>query len=163
MRNAQGKPSFTAGLARAGVITALTLLLAACGGAPKKEELVLDIAAAEDVNPDSRGRPSPIVVHVMELKSLETFNSLDYVSLTNASGAALGPDRLNGSQVVIAPGGTLMMELELDAATTAIGVVAGYRDIDNASWRQAIPISPGQTDRIKVQLNQFQLTTATED
>jgi type VI secretion system protein VasD len=150
--------------ARLLVILLISGALVACGGgAPKKEELVINIQAAEDVNPDSQGRPSPIVVHILELKSVETFNSLNYVSLTDNSGAALGQDRLNGSQTVIAPGGNFMTELELDAGTSAIGIVAGYRDIDNASWRQAVPIAAGATKRVTVQLGQFQMTTSTED
>lgn len=161
------RSKFTATLAaaaRASLIVLLLAGLAACGGGgPKKEGLVVNLQAAEDVNPDLQGRPSPIVVHVIELKSVETFNSLDYVSLTDPSGAALGADRLNGSQVVVAPGGFSMLELEIDASTTAIGVVAGYRDIDNASWRTAVPVSPGQTETIVVQLGQFQITTSTED
>jgi len=149
---------------RLALVIALVTGLAACGGGgPKKEGLTVNIQAAEDVNPDLQGRPSPIVVHLYELKSVETFNSLDYTSLTDPSGAALGADRLNGLQTVVAPGGFSLQELEIDAATSAIGIVAGYRDIDNASWRQAVPVVPGDTDTITVQLGQFQMSTSTED
>ena len=71
----------------------LSALLTACGGAPKKEELAITVAAAEDVNPDLQGRPSPIAVHVLVLKNADAFNGLDYASLSNPSGAALGRHR----------------------------------------------------------------------
>lgn len=142
---------------------ALALLIAACGGAPTKEALNVSIQAAEDVNPDLQGRPSPIVVYLIELKSVDAFNSLDFTGLTAASGSALGADRLDSTQTVVSPGGTPFLELEIDPGTTAIGVVAGYRDIDNANWRQAVPVSPGDTDTIVVRLGQFQLSTSTQN
>ncbi len=154
----------TRAAAHACVLVLVIAGLSACGGgAPKKEGLAVSITATDDVNPDLQGRPSPIVVHIIELKSVETFNSLDYVSLTDPSGAALGADRLNGTQLVIAPGGFNMQQLEIDAATAAIGIVAGYRDIDNASWRRAVPVVPGETDTVVVSLEQFQVTTSTQN
>ena len=141
----------------------LCLLLAACGGAPKPQGLTVNINASEDVNPDLQGRPSPIVVHLFELSSVEAFNSLDYLGLTNNSGMALGADRLNGTQTVVAPGGFSALELQIDAGTSAIGIVAGYRDIDNATWRRAVPVTPGKTDNIDVQLGQFQMTALADD
>jgi type VI secretion system protein VasD len=148
--------------------TLLTLLLclsiAACGGgAPKPVGLVIKITASEDVNPDLQGRPSPIVLHLFELSSVESFNSLDYLGLTSNSGMALGADRLNGTQTVIAPGGFSALELQIDTRTNAIGIVAGYRDIDNATWRRAVPVVPGETDEIDVRLEQFQITTLAND
>lgn len=156
------KTRFTAAKAiRWGLMTTLILSLAACAGAPKKQGLSVSIQAAEDVNPDQQGRPSPIVVYVIELKSAETFKNLDFAGLTNASGAALGADRLNSTQTVVSPGGMQMLALEIDPSVTVIGVVAGYRDIDNATWRQAVPVVPGKTDNIVVQLGQFQMSTST--
>lgn len=139
----------------------LVLVLAACAApAPKKEVLTLSLQATADVNPDLQGRPSPVVVHILELKSTEQFNSLDYMSLTDPSGSALGSDLVNRSQVVLSPGTTHATTLELDPAVTSIGFVAGYRDIDNATWRLAVPITQGQTMSINVTLGQVQMTAA---
>ena len=145
---------------RATLVLLLCLTLAACGGGgtPKPEGLVVKVTAMDDVNPDLQGRPSPIVLHIFELSSAESFNSLDYLGLTSNSGMALGADRLNGNQTVIAPGGFKALELQLDERTSAIGLVAGYRDIDNATWRRAVSIVPGETAEINVQLGQFQMT-----
>ncbi len=154
----------TGAIARWCLAAVLMAGLAACGGAPKKPDpITVSIQAAPDVNPDLQGRPSPIVLHILELKSAETFNSLDYVSLTDPSGAALGADRLNGIQLVVAPGGSNLQTLEIDSGTSAIGFVAGYRDIDNASWRQVVPIVAGTTTTIAVNLGQFQVTTSSQN
>ena len=68
---------------------AIMALLGACAGAPKREKLDMQVSATADVNPDMQGRPSPIILHIMELSSTEQFDGLDYMSLTQPSGAAL--------------------------------------------------------------------------
>jgi type VI secretion system protein VasD len=143
------------------IALALLALLSACAGAPKKETLTLAISATEDVNPDLQGRASPIVLHILTLKSAEQFNALDYQSLASASSGALGADQLARDQVVLSPGSSRSMELELDAGTQAIGLVAGYRDLNNSSWRQAVTISPGSTKSITVNLTKSMLETST--
>jgi len=118
---------------------AIVLMLSACAGAPKKEKLGLTITASADVNPDMQGRPSPVILHILELSSAEQFNSLDYVSLAQSSTAA-GPALLGKKQEVLQPGSSRELPLELNPQTTVIGLVAGYRDIDNAIWRTSVPI-----------------------
>ncbi len=115
-------------------------MLSACAGAPPREKLGMQIAAAADVNPDMQGRPSPIILHIMELNSTEQFNRLDYMGLTQPSGAGLGAELLGKNQLVLQPGEAKSQPMELNPMTTAIGLVAGYRDIDNAAWRTSISV-----------------------
>jgi len=135
------------------------VFLSGCGAAPKREVVGLQISATADVNPDLQGRPSPIILHVLELSSEEQFNRLDYVSLTQSSGAALGPDLLGKTRLVLSPGGNSPLPLELNPQTTFIGLVAGYRDLDNATWRTSIPISQGDTKGINITLEHHSINT----
>jgi type VI secretion system protein VasD len=146
------------------LVIILLVLLSACAGAPpKRENLDLQVMAAADVNPDMQGRPSPIILHILELNSTEQFNRLDYMALTQPSGAALGPDLLGKNQVVMQPGETKALPTELNPLTTAIGLVAGYRDIDNAVWRKSIAVTQGSTKGIQVALEQQQIVTTVSD
>jgi type VI secretion system protein VasD len=145
------------------LVVAMLGLLSACAGAPKRENLGLQISATADVNPDMQGRPSPIILHVMELNSNEQFNRLDYMGLTQPSGAALGPELLGKNQVVLQPGESRTLPLELNPMTTAIGLVAGYRDIDNAVWRKTVPINQGKTKGISITLEQTQIVANVSD
>jgi len=138
----------------------ISLVLSACAGAPKRENIDMQISATVDVNPDLQGRPSPIILHILELNSNEQFNRLDYVSLTQPSGAALGPDLLAKNQVVLQPGQKQVLPMELNPMTTTIGLVAGYRDIDNATWRKTIAITQGKTKGISITLEQQQIVTS---
>ena len=143
---------------------ALLGLFSACaGGPPKREALDMQITATAEVNPDMQGRPSPVILHIMELNSTEQFNRLDYMSLTQPSGAALGAELLGKNQMVMQPGETKALPTELNPMTTAIGLVAGYRDIDNATWRKVIPITQGDTKGITITLEQTQIITAVSD
>lgn len=145
------------------LVIAMLLLLSACGGAPKRESLDMQVAATVDVNPDMQGRPSPIILHILELSSTEQFNRLDYMSLTQPSGAALGADMLGKNQLVLQPGDSKPLPMELNPLTTAIGLVAGYRDIDNAVWRKVIPVTQGDTKGITITLEQQQIATTVSD
>jgi type VI secretion system protein VasD len=141
----------------------MLLLLGACAGAPKKEKLDLSITATADVNPDMQGRPSPVILHILELNSVEQFNGLGYVALTQPSGAALGAALLGSKQEILQPGASRPLTLELNPQTTAIGLVAGYRDIDNATWRTSIPVVQGESKLLSITLNQQQIITSITD
>lgn len=143
---------------------ALLGLLSACaGGPPKREALDMQVAATADVNPDMQGRPSPVILHIMELNSTEQFSRLDYMGLTQPSGAALGTELLGKNRLVLQPGESKPLPMELNPMTTAIGLVAGYRDIDNATWRTVVPITQGSTKGISITLEQTQITTTVSD
>ena len=145
------------------LIASLLALLSACAGAPQRESVDMQIAATSDVNPDMQGRPSPVILHILELSSTEQFNRLDYMSLTSPSGAAMGPDLLGKTQLVLQPGDSKPMPMELNPLTTAIGLVAGYRDIDNAAWRKSVPVTQGSTKGISVTLEKKQIVTTVSE
>ena len=147
-----------------GILVATTMvLLSSCGGAPKREKIGLQVSATADVNPDQQGRPSPVMLHVLELNSEEQFNRLDYMSLTQSSGAALGPDLLGKTNLVFSPGDSRQLPLELNPQTTFIGLVAGYRDMDNANWRTSIPVTQGDTKGIYITLEYQSIITTVSD
>lgn len=142
---------------------AIVGLLSACASPPPKPEPVsIKITATADVNPDMQGRPSPVILHIMELTSTEQFNRLDYMGLTQPSGAALGPELVSKNQMVLQPGESKSLPMELNPMTSVIGLVAGYRDIDNAAWRKVVPITQGETRGISITLEQTQIVTSSD-
>ncbi len=143
-----------------GLLVVMLIILGACASPPQKETLGLQISATADVNPDMQGRPSPVILHIMELNSVDQFNGLDYMSLTDPSGAGLGVALLSRKQEILQPGASRQLPLELNPQTTVIGLVAGYRDIDNATWRTSVPITQGVSKGLNIILNQQQIVTA---
>src|SRR5262245_51811824 len=50
------------------------------------------ITATADLNPDFRGRPSPVVLIVFQRKSADTFKNADFSSLFDPKAPVLGGD-----------------------------------------------------------------------
>jgi type VI secretion system protein VasD len=134
------------------LLSVFVVCLVACAGpsAPKIHKLDVGINATADVNPDIDNRPSPVILHVLELSAIDEFNKADFFALTANDASALGGDVLNKTEIILTPGSSKSMTLEVNQQTTYIGFVAGYRDIDNARWRLSQEVVPGQTKSLSV-------------
>jgi type VI secretion system protein VasD len=91
-------------------------------------------------NPDLTGRPSPVVVRVYELKSLAAFNGADFFSLYEKEQETLGADLIGREEYHLRPGETRPYQRQLQPDTKFIGVVAAFRDIETARWRQSAAV-----------------------
>ncbi|TCW85056.1 type VI secretion system lipoprotein TssJ [Burkholderia sp. SRS-46] len=125
------------------------LALSACvsRGEPKpKEPIRLDmrVNALPDVNPDDRGRAAPIVVRIYELKNDGAFTAADFFTLQTQEKTVLGEDVVKRDELQLRPGDHQTIVRRPDPATTTIGVIAAYRDLPNAVWREiyTMPAAP---------------------
>ncbi len=114
-------------------------LLGGCGSSTPPL-LQGSIKAAPTTNPDLRGRPSPIVVRVYELKSLGAFNSADFFSLFEKESETLAGEMVGREEYDLQPAETRPYRRQLQPDTKFIGVVAAFRDLENSRWRQAAPV-----------------------
>lgn len=103
--------------------------------AKEPTKLVLSMEAASGVNPDISLRPSPIKVRIYELKDPASFAEADYFSLDTTDKVTLAADMLAKDEFILRPGESRTIERKSKAQTTAIGVLAGYRDLPNSTWR----------------------------
>jgi len=138
--------------------SAILMTAASCKSMPKKSSLELRITTSSDVNPDIESRPSPIVLHVIQLTDEVSFDQANYFELTRDDATALGSDAISKTEIVLTPGDARSLPIELSPLTAYLGVVAGYRDIDNSVWRISQPIRPGKTDWIAVNLARQSIT-----
>ncbi len=132
-------------------LLSLLLFAAGCasspgGDAPPKEAPNLDVkvSAALRVNLDTQGRPAPVQVRIYELRTPAAFEAADYFSLAGNDKAVLQSDLLSRQDYLLRPGETRRLQRRANADTTAIGVLAGYRELDSRQWRavQALPEAP---------------------
>ena len=142
------------------LVLIISAALVSCGGPQVTEihSLQIRMNAAAEVNPDLDGRPSPIILHILELTGIDQFNRADYFALTRDDAASLGGDVLHKTEVILTPGASKQTELELNVRTSYLGFVAGYRDIDHAQWRVSQPVVPGKTDWISLELEKQKIT-----
>ena len=98
------------------------------------------IKADSGANPDVRGRPSPVVVRIYELKAATAFNAADYFSLFDREQEALGAELVGREEYHVRPGETRPYQRQLQPDTKFIGVAAAFRDLENARWKQVAPV-----------------------
>ena len=119
---------------------ALVVLGACAGGPPKDIILEGDLIASPEINPNLEGRASPVTIVIFHLKSADAFMTKDFFNLYNADSGALASDQIQRIDMQIQPGQTLPIASEFDPETTHIGILAAFRDIDNAEWRAVIAL-----------------------
>jgi type VI secretion system protein VasD len=119
---------------------AVFLLVPSAAIAAKTVKVKVALTAAEDLNPDYQGRPSPVNVIVFQLTSADAFTSGDFFSLFDPDAAALGGDMLSRTQMLLQPGEVREWEADFEKETRFIGVVAAFRDIENAQWRSIVEL-----------------------
>lgn len=135
------------------LIAALTLvLLSACSkdaaqapaadSAASGSAVTLYFSAAVGLNPGAGGTPAPVRVRLYELKNSAAFARADYFALAERAQATLGADLIDQDEVLLQPGEQLRLERPLDPATRQLGLVVGYREIDQAQWRSVLAVPP---------------------
>jgi len=123
--------------------------LSGCASAPapvvrEQLNLRLHIAANENVNPNEWGTAAPILVRIYELKSPTAFENADFFTLQADDKKLLVDDALVVDEFILRPGETREIVRKSNRATTAIGVLAGYRDLGKSVWRaiDRLPVTP---------------------
>ncbi len=120
--------------------------------APKLTWLDATFTTSSKLNQSASGHASPLKVRIYELKSFRTFKKADFFSLYEDDKATLGADLLEQDELQFKPNKARRYRRKLQPDTRYIGIMAAYRDIDNARWRAILKIKPLETRRIVVLL-----------
>lgn len=127
-------------------------LLAGC--AQQQTRLDLTLTATERLNPDLHGRPSPVVVRLVELRERTAFERADFFSLYGAAGQALPDDLVYSKELELRPGAQATLTLLLEPGSQYVGVLAAYRDLPHARWRQVLVVPRQRRGRAELVLDQ---------
>lgn len=122
------------------LLTALGIVTSCTPSIPKPVPITGNLIAAGAVNPDITGRASPVAVKIYQLKSVGSFESSDFFALYTQPAAALGADLVSSTEVTVRPGETKRFDQEIDPLTRFVGIVAGFRNLENAQWRAVAPV-----------------------
>ena len=134
------------------------LLMSGCsllGDSPTRLKLAL--SAAEDINPDLNGRPSPVVLRLYELKDPSTFETADFFSLYQPEPTVSKDDVLAFQEVVVKPGAKQVHDMVLHSDAGYIGLVAAFRDIEQATWRVFRPLKRGKKNRASIMIERLSI------
>jgi type VI secretion system protein VasD len=109
--------------------------------ADTKVKTVMTIAASADANPDVNGRPSPVVLHVYQLKADAAFNSAEFFALVDDHQKVLGDSLVSHDEFFVRPAEQRPVDVSVAKDAAFLGIVAEFREYRTASWR-AIGPSP---------------------
>ncbi|MGO1079364.1 type VI secretion system lipoprotein TssJ [Inquilinus sp. CA228] len=128
-----------------------------------KTRLKATVDASGNVNPGPDDRPAPVAVRFYELTTRDSFDAADFQGLFYNPSTALGAALLNTISKDLIPGTNETMERDLSDQTRFLGIVAGYRDITNATWRTVVTVDQGDSNTVKVTLDRLSLTATRDD
>jgi type VI secretion system protein VasD len=133
------------------LLAGVGLALAGCAATPpapvqprivEPANLVITISARNDVNPDIRGRASPLSLRLFELKSATAFQTADFFALYDRDQATLGGDMLGREELIVRPGETQTITRKANSDTRLLGVIAAFRDLEHSVWRTSVDVPP---------------------
>lgn len=137
-------------------VSALLLCLLCCiplSFGCSKSRIELAIASQPNVNPDHSGRPSPVIVKVLELRSDLVFKQAEFQTMFDTPLQVLGADLVAADELVFIPGEARRVAYQPTPNTKWIGIVAGFRQIDRALWRIIKPVDPKDKNWLSFELN----------
>jgi type VI secretion system protein VasD len=143
------------------ILGGLAAVTASCGSPPPPPPptiVELTVTAAPDANPSTDGQPSPIAIRIYQLGATGAFEKADYFQLHDHEAAVLGQDLVARDEVILTPGGSKTMSVEVKTGTKFLGVAAGYRNIDQATWRADLGVPANQTTKVAVTAGKLTLT-----
>ena len=103
------------------------------------------------MNPGPDGADRPLTVTILQLRGSGAFDGADFFALQNPS-AALGADLIKADTIALAPGGSASKTIVFDPGTSAIGVVAGFRDPAGKQFRAKSAVSPTDTVAFRIEV-----------
>jgi type VI secretion system protein VasD len=125
------------------VVTILSML-AACSSITRAvlpdHRVVAHIKTTPSLNPNDRGRPSPLSVYLFQLKKTEAFNGAEFFDLYEKGKETLGDDYVAVSKINLMPDTNSRLTLSLKPDVQYIGIVAGYHNMQSTTWRTVIPL-----------------------
>lgn len=119
------------------------------------------IVASGDVNPDDTGRPSPVVVRLIELKSASGFVGADFFALYHDEKQTLGSDWVAREEFEFKPGDVQDLRFALKPESAYVGILAAYRQMDKVNWRLILPIEIKEKNNLTLLLNSRGIEIAT--
>lgn len=152
-------------LVRHAFVVAFALFLVSCASAPPPPPPITkvqgSVQATAGINPDVSGRPSPVVVRLYELRAPGAFQGADFFAIYDREAATLGQDVVVREELQLQPGETRELNRELRDDTRHVGVIAAFRDIDQARWRAVVPVPKGVSTSLIIKIDTLSVSIET--
>jgi len=97
------------------------------------------------------------------LRAPGAFQNADFFALYDNEIATLGQNLVTtpAEEFELQPGKSLQYKTELDLATKYLGVVAAFRDLENARWRALTKLPDKKKVRLQIKLEGLAVSVST--
>jgi type VI secretion system protein VasD len=127
--------------------------LGLAGCAPSGPGVVTVVAqGTAGMNPGPDGADRPLTVQVVQMRSAGAFDGADFFALQDPQ-AALGGEFIKADQIALTPGASKTLTIGLDAGTTVLGVIAGFRDPAGKVFRAKASVSATESVTFSVEVS----------
>jgi type VI secretion system protein VasD len=132
------------------LLAGMALGLTAC--APSGPGVVTVVAqGAAGMNPGPDGADRPLTLQIVQMRSAGAFDGADFFALQDPQ-AALGGEFIKADQIALTAGAAKTLAIGLDAGTTVIGVIAGFRDPAGKVFRAKTAVAATESITLAVTL-----------
>lgn len=104
------------------------------------------------MNPGPDGADRPLTLQIVQMRSAGAFDGADFFSLQDPA-AALGAEFIKADQIALTAGAAQTRAIGLDAGTTVIGVIAGFRDPGGKVFRAKTSVSATESGTFSVEVS----------
>ena len=130
------------------LLAGVALGLTAC--TPSGPGVVTVVAqGAAGMNPGLDGADRPLTLQIVQMRSAGAFDGADFFALQNPQGA-LGGEFIKADQIALTAGAPKTLAIGLDAGTTVIGVIAGFREPAGKIFRAKTAVSATESVTLNV-------------
>lgn len=150
------------------VIALLITSISGCTQVRKKLEFEtkaqIDFTAANDINPNTEGRPSPVVVKLFKLADSRQFKQQDFLALYENAKERLGVDLLEAVNLKeFAPNEHRTEQLKLTPDVKYIGILVEYSRYKEAQATMVLPIESYKANAYRVKLSHLNVRLQDKD
>ena len=131
--------------------------------ARRQTTLELTIVGGAGLNPNAQGRASPVEVRIFDLSATQAFQAAPFDALLDHAGESLKKDISAQEELVLRPGAIEERSRSLSATTVAIGIAAGFRELEHGTWHLAVALKPGRHNFVLIDLDRNEIRVETLD
>jgi type VI secretion system protein VasD len=139
------------------VLVCVVMILSACGlfkkkppPPPEPTHVVLEFEAGGDINPDSEGRASPLVLRIYQMKSYSAFEDADFFSLYEKDDQVIGSDLVDKQEILLKPNEKRTVFFEATDDTRIVGLLGIFRDYEKGQWKATTAVQKNKTNVINI-------------
>lgn len=111
------------------------------GGVCEPPPLEIFLQAGEQLNPNADGQAMPVEVRVLLLRDRQVFDQLDFETIWQRAGEALGRELLQSVSLTVYPGKLQIFPLKGQREAAYIALVAVFRESSDRRWQHVVDIA----------------------